>query len=103
MVLRHMGWLRFKDGVSPERIEEHMAACRTLVGRIPMLENLECGPILTKDSGGFTHCTIAYLPDRDALSAYLAHPDRWAWEQRSRASSSQQSSTPTRAAIAAHI
>jgi hypothetical protein len=53
MALRHVAWLRFKDGVSPERIENHMAACRLLVGRVPVLENLECGPNLTDRSGGF--------------------------------------------------
>jgi hypothetical protein len=39
MPLRHVAWLRFKDGVSPERIEDHMAACRLLVDRVPVLEN----------------------------------------------------------------
>jgi hypothetical protein len=75
MPLRHVAWLRFKAGVSPERIDDHMAACRLLVDRVPVLENLECGPNLTDRSGGFTHCIIASLPDRDALSAYLDHPD----------------------------
>ena len=75
MALRHVAWLRFKDGVSPERIEGHMAACRLLVGRVPVLENLECGQNLTDRSGGFTHCIIASLPDRDALPAYLDHPE----------------------------
>ncbi len=75
MALRHVAWLRFKDGVSPERIEDHLAACRSLVGRVPVLETLECGPNLTDRAGGFTHCIIVSLPDRDALPAYLDHPE----------------------------
>jgi hypothetical protein len=75
MAVRHVAWLRFKDGVSPERIEAHLAACRLLVGRVPVLENLECGPNLSDRAGGFTHCIIASVPDRDALPAYLDHPD----------------------------
>ena len=75
MAVRHVAWLRFKDGVSAERIEDHMAACRSLIGRVPVLQNLECGPNLTDRAGGFTHCIIVSLPDRDALPAYLDHPD----------------------------
>ncbi len=75
MAVRHVAWLKFKNGVSPERIEQHLAACRSLVGRVPVVQNLECGPNLTDRAGGFTHCIIVFLPDRDALPAYLEHPE----------------------------
>jgi Stress responsive A/B Barrel Domain len=75
MAWRHVAWLRFKEGVSPERIEDHLVACRALVGRVPVLENLECGPNRTDRAGGFTHCIIVSLPDGDALKAYLEHPE----------------------------
>ena len=74
MALRHVAWLRFKDGVSTDRIEKHMAACRSLVGRVPVVQNLECGPNLSDRAGGFTHGIIVSLPDHDALPAYLEHP-----------------------------
>jgi hypothetical protein len=68
MALRHVAWLRFKDGVSPERIENHMVVCRLLVGRVPVLENLECGPNLTGRSGGFAlavgHYGLTFRDDR---------------------------------------
>jgi hypothetical protein len=54
VAIRHVAWLRFKDGVSPERIEGHLAACRSLVGRVSAIENLECGRNLTDRAGGFT-------------------------------------------------
>jgi hypothetical protein len=74
MPLRHVAWLRFKDDVTPERIEAHMEACRSLVGRVPVVERLECGPNLSDRAGGFTHGIIVSLADADALPAYLEHP-----------------------------
>jgi hypothetical protein len=75
MPLRHVAWLKFKDGVSAERIESHLDACRSLVGRVPVVQKLECGPNLSDRAEGFTHCIIVSLPDRDALAAYLEHPE----------------------------
>jgi hypothetical protein len=75
VALRHVAWLRFNDGVSSDRIEKHLAACRSLVGRVPVIQKLECGPNLSDRAGGFTHCIIVSLPDYDALPAYLEHPE----------------------------
>jgi Stress responsive A/B Barrel Domain len=74
VALRHVAWLRFNDGVSSDRIEKHMAACRSLVAHVPVIQKLECGPNLSDRAGGFTHCIIVSLPDYDALPAYLEHP-----------------------------
>lgn len=52
MALRHVAWFRFKDGVTVDRIDEHLAACRALVGRVPAVQNLECGPNLSDRAGG---------------------------------------------------
>lgn len=71
----HIAWLRFHDGVSPERMEQHMSACRALVGRVPVVLNLQCGASYTKRAGNLTHCIVVTLPNRDALSAYLEHPE----------------------------
>ena len=70
----HIAWLRFKDDVGPERMEQHMAACRALVGRVPAVLNLQCGASYTQRAGRLTHCIVVTLPNRDALSAYLDHP-----------------------------
>jgi hypothetical protein len=69
-----VAWLRFKDDVDGPRIERHMEACRSLVGRVPAVINLECGANFTDRAGGFTHGIIVSLPDREALAAYLEHP-----------------------------
>jgi Stress responsive A/B Barrel Domain len=74
MALRHIAWLRFKDGVDAGRIEQHLAACRTLVGRVPAVINLECGTNTSDRAGGFTHGIVVSLAGREALNAYLEHP-----------------------------
>lgn len=32
MTVKHVAWLRFKDGVTKEQIDRHMTACRLLAG-----------------------------------------------------------------------
>ena len=75
MMAKHIAWLKFKDGVTHERIEHHMAACRALVGRVLAVINLECGANYTDRAGGFTHGIIVTLPNREALPLYLNHPE----------------------------
>jgi hypothetical protein len=74
MAVRHVVWLTFKDGVDPARIDEHMEACRALADQVPAALAVECGATFTDRAGGFTHCIIVSLADRDALPAYLEHP-----------------------------
>src|SRR5262245_16756431 len=74
MALKHMAWLKFKDGVDGSRIDGHLAACRALQGRVPALMDLECGANVTDRSGGFTHGIIVTVADRAALDKYLQHP-----------------------------
>jgi hypothetical protein len=70
-----VAWLKFKDGVEPQRIDTHLQACRSLAGRVPAVLELVCGSNFTDRAGGFTHCIIVSLADRAALTAYLEHPD----------------------------
>jgi hypothetical protein len=74
MAVLHIAWLRFKPDVGPERINQHLAACRGLVGKVPVLMDLECGANLSDRAGGFTHGIVVTLPDHAALPAYLDHP-----------------------------
>lgn len=74
-MLLHIAWLRFHNGVSKERIEKHFSACRGLVGRVPVVLNLQCGANISDRAGGMTHGIVVALPDRAALPAYLDHPD----------------------------
>lgn len=74
MALKHMAWLKFKDGFRSEDIDKHFAACRALVEKVPSLITLECGPNVTERAGGFTHGIIVAVADRAGLDSYLTHP-----------------------------
>jgi hypothetical protein len=52
-----------------------MEACRGLVGVVPAVINLQCGPSFTQRSGDYTHCIIVTLADREAIPKYLEHPE----------------------------
>jgi hypothetical protein len=41
---KHIAWFRFKDDVSPERIDEHLRAVRSLADLVPAVDAIECGP-----------------------------------------------------------
>jgi hypothetical protein len=75
MTIKHTAWMRFKDGVSDDRIEEHLAACRGLPEVVPALLSLECGPNMSDRAAGFTHGIVATLTSMDSMPDYLDHPE----------------------------
>ncbi len=74
MAIRHVAWLKFKEGVASERIEEHMQACQGLADTVPSVETLECGENVSDRAGGFTHGIIVSVADRGGLDRYMNHP-----------------------------
>jgi hypothetical protein len=66
--------LRFNSGVDAGRIEQHLTARRALVGKVPAVQDLQCGANLSDRAGGLTHGIVVTLPDHAALPAYLEHP-----------------------------
>ena len=74
MAVIHIAWFRFKEQVDSKRIDEHMAACRSLVGRVPVVIDLKCGKSYTDRAGGLTHGILVTVPDREAIVTYLNHP-----------------------------
>ena len=74
MTAKHIAWFNFKEGVSDDRIDQHLEAVRNLVDRVPAVTQIECGPSYTDRAGGLTHCIIVTLPSPDALPQYLEHP-----------------------------
>jgi hypothetical protein len=71
----HIAWLRFNEGVPGERIDQHLAACRTLPDKVPVMIDLQCGPNFTDRAAGFTHGIVVTLPNPDAIATYLEHPE----------------------------
>jgi len=74
MAFLHISLFRFKEGVSPERIEQHLTACRALVGKVPVVQNLQCGGNTSDRAGGLTHGIVVTLPNAASLPKYLEHP-----------------------------
>ena len=74
-MVEHMVWIRFNDGVSQQRIDEHLAGRRGLRETAPDVIELSVGENFTDRSGGFTHGLLVRLPSRAALQAYLDHPE----------------------------
>jgi Stress responsive A/B Barrel Domain len=75
VTVRHVAWMRFKDGVTDEQIAKHLEACRQLPEVVPALLALECGPNNSDRSGGFTHGIIATLASMESMPDYLDHPE----------------------------
>ena len=74
MTAKHIAWFRFKDGVSDDRIEEHVRAVRSLADLVPVVIAIECDRSYTDRAGGLTHCIIVTLPDQASLPLCLEHP-----------------------------
>ncbi len=74
MTAKHIAWFRFNEGVSDDRIEEHLRAVRTLADLVPAVTTIECEKSYTDRAGGLTHCIVVTLPDRASLPQYLEHP-----------------------------
>jgi len=74
-MVEHMVWIRFHDGVSEERIAEHMAGLAGLAETVPGIEALSVGENFTDRSGGFTHGVLVRLESPEALRRYLEHPE----------------------------
>jgi hypothetical protein len=75
MTVLHVAWLKFQPEATPERIEQHMQACRALVGVVPAVINLQCGRSFANRSGDYTHCIVVTLADHEAIPQYLEHPE----------------------------
>ena len=74
MAVRHMAWIRFREGIPPARMEEHMRACRGLADSIPVVERVECGETFSNTDGVFTHGIIVSVADQERLNEYFNHP-----------------------------
>ena len=74
MAVQHMVWCKFNDGVTPERVAEHIGNLKTLADRIDFVSKVEVAENFTDRARGFSVGAIVTLPDRDSLPAYIEHP-----------------------------
>jgi hypothetical protein len=75
MAVQHMVWLKFKPGVSPERIEEHMQALRGMQGKVPQVQYVAAGKSLVDRAGDYTHGVVVTMNSPEDLPAYEEHPE----------------------------
>ena len=74
MAVQHIVIIKFRDGVTPERIEWHLAGLRSLKDRVPGIRDLSVGANFTDRAAGHTHGVVVTLDDRAALPQYISHP-----------------------------
>ena len=74
MSVFHIVWIRFNPDVTGERIEEHIAALKTLRDSVPGISRLSIGANFTDRAEGYTHGLIVELQDAAALQDYATHP-----------------------------
>ena len=75
-VLRHVVLFKFKDGVSPEQVQEVVTAFGALPSKIETIEDLEWGTDVGVENlaAGFTHCFIVTFRNAADRDTYLPHP-----------------------------
>ena len=76
-LLRHVVLFKFKEGTSPEKINEVEKAFASLPGKIDTIKCFEWGTNVSIEnrSEGFTHCFIVSFSDEKGRGIYLDHPD----------------------------
>jgi hypothetical protein len=74
MPVNHMVCFKFKEGTSPAKIAEHLAALATLAAHVPGIRRWSLGENFTQRALGYTHGMVVELEDEEALNTYLPHP-----------------------------
>ncbi len=74
MSVMHIVWLKFNPGVSPARIDEHLAGLASLADTVPGIVRLTIGENFTDRAEGYSHGLIVELEDKAALPVYASHP-----------------------------
>jgi hypothetical protein len=75
-VLRHVVLFKFKDGTTPQQVDEVIDAFRALKGKIDVIQDFEFGTDVSTENkaAGFTHCFFVTFRDEKGRDAYLPHP-----------------------------
>jgi hypothetical protein len=75
--VKHIGLIKFKDGVSSDQIESMFNAILDLSESIAGIEDYVAGPNNSPEglADGFTHAFIMTFKDSAARDAYLSDPE----------------------------
>jgi len=74
-MVEHMVWIKFNEGITPERIEEHLSGLQSLAEIVPGIVALKVGENFTDRAKGFTHGLSVTLESKSALEIYATHPE----------------------------
>lgn len=74
-MIEHMVWIKFRTDVTPQRIEQHLAALRSLKAKVPGIVELSVGRSFTDRAAGCTHGLLVRVRSRADLRSYLDHPE----------------------------
>jgi heme-degrading monooxygenase HmoA len=82
-VLRHVVMYKFKETVTPEQVEQVVAAFSGLPKKIDAIMGFERGTNVSSEgkSEGFTHVFVVTFKDEAGRDAYLKHPAHDAYVQ----------------------
>lgn len=75
MAVEHFVAFKFREDISAERIDEHIANLRSLVGKVPTIQSLRCGRNFSDRAQGFHVGLIVTFASRDDLATYATHPE----------------------------
>ena len=75
MPVEHMVWIKFKESVGDEEIDEHLAGLGTLSDCVPDITALRLGENFTNRAAGYQYGLIVTFKSRRALDQYLSHPE----------------------------
>lgn len=78
MAVQHMVWIKFHDGVTPERVTHHLQALEALRTLLPGIRQLQTGLNFCDRARGFTHGLLVTCDSRSTLDAYMRHPSHLA-------------------------
>ena len=75
--VKHIGFVKFKDGTSPEQIDEIFSQLLELSETVPGIEDYVSGPNNSPEglTEGHTHAFVMTFTDATARDAYLTHAD----------------------------
>lgn len=79
--LRHVVLFKFKEGTTPEAIQQVEAAFSALPAKIPEIKGYEWGTNNSPEGleKGFTHCFFLTFDSEEGRAIYLPHPDHKAF------------------------
>jgi Stress responsive A/B Barrel Domain len=74
-MIRHILLWDYKDETSPEERARLEAELASLPARVPVLRQVEWGPVVGGRNQSFSHCFIMQFDDMDALTEYTTHAE----------------------------